>query len=212
LAEYCWRLVGLGFLVPQTAGTWGAFHLTDRGRSYLSTFDQAALTTGGIDERLATIGFSPNDLPRQYARLAHDCFLTGHYESTVVMLGVSSEALIGQLAEAMSNVQASAMPTYSRRRPVPSTARQEIARITEGLENHSRELRSNLRAKGLDDSWLEPLKDTLAGTGQSIRLTRNDYGHPTGITADQGQALELLNLFPRFAQLCATALDTLGRL
>jgi len=209
LAEYCWRLVGLGFLVPQLAGDWGSFHLTERGRAFFQGFDPSVLTQGGLDARLADIGFSPTDLPRQYARLAQECFLAGHYEASTVMLGVATEALIFDLADALAAVQSSFAPTL-RTRPGRPTAAQTLSWLTEAIESHRPELQAAARAKSVPLDWIEELRSVLSGTGQAIRLTRNDVGHPTGVSISQENALQLFVLFPRLAEACAGAVAALA--
>jgi hypothetical protein len=209
LAEYCWRLVGLGFLVPQMGGTWGVFHMTGRGRAFLSGMDPTALVPGALDTKLAAIGFAQADLPRQYARLAQDCFLAGHYEASVVMLGVATEALILDLAQGLSSVQKRLLPR-AKARPGSATARRDIAWIGDTLQNHRADIKRALVAVSADDGWIEPLRDLLAGTAQAIRLSRNDFGHPTGITTNQEDALQLLSLFPRFAAATSQAREALA--
>ena len=211
LAEYCWRLVGLGYLVPQLSGTWGSFHPTERGREFLAKLDPTALSPGGLDRKLADLGFQPNDLPRQYARLAQDCFLAGHYESSIVMLGVASEALVLDLAQALVLVPASALPAATPR-VRRSTARQDVNWISQMLKGNKKPLRLALEGKGADADWIDPLIDFLDGTAQAIRRTRNDLGHPTGLVADQSDALQLFVLFPRFAGVCMAGSNALAKL
>lgn len=211
LAEYCWRLVGLGYLVPQLSGDWGAFYPTERGREFLEQLDPVALTHEGLDAKLGALGIGPNDLPRKYARLAQECFLAGHYESAIVMLGAASEALVDELANALTLASSTAMLGL-RARPRRATARQDIDWISEALTLHKKQIQMALRAKGADEDWIDTLNNVLAGTGQAIRLTRNEFGHPTGITADQTDALQLLVLFPRFAEGCKRATDALAKL
>jgi YD repeat-containing protein len=62
---------------------------------------------------------------------------------------------------------------------------------------------------GVDASWIEVLADVLSGTGQAIRLTRNELGHPTGVTVRQDDALQLMVLFPRLAEVTLRAVDAL---
>lgn len=210
MAEYCWRLVGLGYLVPRMGGDWGQFEPTARGRRFLSDLDPAALTPGGLDQKLAGLGYAPEDLPRQYAGQAQDCFLAGHYEAAVVMLGVASESLVNTLGDSLSRVRPSVMPSL-KARPSRSTARQDIEWLTEALATqHRRELTTALTSKGADPSSIETLRDLLTGTCQAIRLTRNEYGHPTGFTATQDDALPLLVLLPRFAEACFKATSALA--
>lgn len=211
LAAYCWRLVGLGYLVPELAGDWGLFHPTARGRLFLENLDPVALTPGGLDAKLAAIGLEPDDLPRQYARLAQNSFLAGHYESSIVMLGVATESLMLELATAVAAVQSSVAPPL-RPRPTPHTARQDVAWVTEAMKAHRKHFRLALRDKGLDDEWIETLIDLIDGTAQAIRLTRNELGHPTGITAEQSDALQLVVLFPRFAEVSIRATSALNKL
>ena len=208
LAQYCWRLVGLGYMVPQVSSGWGVFFLTERGRDFLEGFDSATVTSGGLDTRLHDMGFGRDELPRQYVRLAQDCFLAGHNESSVVMLGAATEALILQVADAL----AAALPRLSvplRPRPDRATARQNLAWLTEATTVHRRELAKAMTTAGTDGSWIEMLSDVLSGTGQAVRLTRNELGHPTGVSVDRDGALQLMALFPRFAGACLKALDAL---
>ncbi|HXG36724.1 MAG TPA: hypothetical protein VNL15_07130 [Dehalococcoidia bacterium] len=206
LEEYCWRLVGLGFLVPQNGGV--AFRPTAKGTKFLEGFDPMALTLGGLESKLEEIGFSVDDLCRQYAKRAQDCFLAGHYETSIVMLGVAAESLVHEVAATLSAL-ASMMPSL-RQRPDRPTAVQDLEWLIDALENHRRELKKVMASKDTDSDWVEMLSRLLAGTGQAIRMTRNELGHPTGINASQDDALQLMVLFPRFADGCNKALEALG--
>ena len=135
VAEYCWRLVGLGYLVPQVSSGWGVFFPTQRGRAFLGGFDPATVTSGGLDARLDEIGFASDDLSRQYVRLAQDCFLTGHNEAVVVMLGAATESLIQRVAEALDAANTT-LSVPVRSRPDRPTARQNLAWLTEFTSVH----------------------------------------------------------------------------
>jgi hypothetical protein len=209
LEEYCWRLVGLGYLLPKASPRAFLFDLTERGRAFMSGFDPTAMMPGGLDAKLATIGYAFGDMPRQYSRLAQDCFLAGHYESSVVMLGVANEAVVEDLVTAFVAIRTAITPTL-RALGRRSTAREEIAWLLEALNLHRRQIRSALEAKGLDADWIEPLRDILQGTTQAIRLTRSDFAHPIGVRADQVEALQLFALFPRFAELAMRAVGSLA--
>lgn len=212
MAEFCWRLVGLGYLVPKIGGDWGQFQPTARGRIFLANMDPAALTPGGLDEKLKVIGFAEADPARQYARQAQHCFLAGHYEASIVMLGVANEALILALAGEIERIQPSVLPSLTSRSS-RATARQDIDWLAQALANpHYRTLAASLSAAGAETDWMATLRDLLAGTSQAIRLTRNEYGHPTGFTASQEDALQLLVLFPRFADACAKSAISLASL
>lgn len=212
MAEYCWRLVGLGYLVPRMGGDWGLFHPTVRGREFLDSLDPVALSPGGLDQRLSSLGYGRDDAPRQYARQAQDCFLAGHYESSIVMLGVANEAVIHSLVESFSKIRSSRMPSLQSLSP-RATARQEIEWLAGALTGQPRgELRSVLTQQNLQVDSIETLRDLLSGTSQTIRLTRNEYGHPTGFTANQEDALPLLTMFPRFAAAAVATINNLASL
>lgn len=66
-----------------------------------------------------------------------------------------------------------------------------------------------MSADGKETRWIEPLVSLLAGAGQALRMSRNDMGHPTGVRAGQEDALQLLTIFPRFAEACVEALAAL---
>jgi hypothetical protein len=127
------------------------------------------------------------------------------------MLGVATEVLIDELVSLTSAISRFLSVELPALKPQAS-ARQQLTWLIGTLSDHGRMLRRALDSKGFDSTWIEPLKDVLSGTGQSIRLTRNEFGHPTGIQADQGQALELLNLFVRFARYSSDAAKVLSAL
>ena len=206
VASYCWQLVVLGYLVPDSSTT--SFRPTDRGRRFFESADPTAVIPGGLDAQLAQEGFGQTEAPRQYARLAQDCFLAGHYETATVMLGVANEALLVDLAVELSrSLQTLATPfrPYDDR----ATARGTINWIRDSLEAHRRTIRQELESRNHDSEWIEVLRDTLDGTSQAIRLTRNDFGHPTGLTASLEDALQVLTLFPRFARASHQAISAL---
>lgn len=209
IAQFCWRLVILGYLVPRTTGEWGSFQPTERGREFLDTFDTALITQGGLDGRLRELGIDADDPVRLYARLAHDCFLASFHEAFVVMLGVASESKLRELAAALDG-KIQGMATAASRRPTPSTANQDLTWLMETLNTHRRSIRAALEAADRESGWLSELPKVLAGTGNAIRLSRNELGHPTGIEASQDDALPLITLFPRFVSMSDAAVRALS--
>jgi len=151
LAEFCWRMVALGFMVPESGAV--NFRPTNRGRQYLETLDPTALTPRGLDAKLAGLGFETGDPARQYARLAQDCFLAGHYESSLVLLRVASEALINDVADRLSGASG-LISGWKTRRSRPNAV-QNLDWISDGLTNHRNDLVKALDARGADSSWVE---------------------------------------------------------
>lgn len=211
LAEVCWRMVGLGYLIPKLTQPWGAFYPTERGREFLRASDPALITQGGLDRKLADLGLPHHDLARLYARLSQDCFLAGHYESAVVMLGAATEFLVGQLASVLEAKRMGKLATIAPR-PSPVTARRDLRWLAETFDDHKTLIKKEIEKKNLSTDWLSGITDLLNGTGQAIRITRNDAGHPTGVRIDQSGALQLVTLFPRFAEECHAATNTLSAL
>jgi hypothetical protein len=120
------------------------------------------------------------------------------------MLGVANEALFVELAAALSATLLRVAPNAKQHAP-QWNARQTLVWIKESVEKERESLRGALRTADQDVSWLETLRDLIDGTSQVIRLTRNDFGHPNGLVARQDDVLQLLTLFPRFAQVCHSA-------
>jgi hypothetical protein len=208
VAEYCWRLVGLGYLVPQVSSGWGVFYLTERGRAFLRGFDSSSVSNGALDARMAALGYTSNDPARQYVQLAQECFLAGHNEAAVVMLGAATESIVQRVAEALEAAIQS-LGVSIRSRPDRPTARQTLTWLTELTALHRRELVKALNAAAKDSGWVEVLADVLNGTGQAIRLSRNELGHPTGVRVSQEEALQLFVLFPRLAEASLRGIDAL---
>ena len=159
---------------------------------------------------MAALGFGPNDVARQYARLAQDCFLAGHYESATVMLGVGCEALIGAVADALASADTKLGIGLPARPAKTAPAVAVLKWLTTAVTDQRPLVKKAMAAKGAAETWVEPLAALLPGTGQAVRLTRNDLGHPKGLTLDQGEALQLFALFPRFAAVCSDAVQALA--
>lgn len=206
LQEQAWRLVGLGFLVPITGTT--AFRATQRGRVYFETLDPAAIIRGGLDEAMNRLGYAFDDLPRLYARLSQDCFLDGHNEASIVMLGCAAEWFVNSIAD---RLDASRLVT-SVKRPRPSSAAKDLTWLKDILENRTERsaISAAMRRNSKPTDWIDNLRHSLSGAGEAIRMTRNDYAHPTGFTADRDKVLGLMAVFPPFASACSQALDALS--
>lgn len=204
--EFAARLLGtgLGYMVPRMTGEWGSFVVTDSGRAFLSNFDDSLLTDGGLDRRLAEIGFVASSTSRIYGRLAQGCFLAGHYETAIVMIKAAAEGLSRDLASALDAVIQHPLPRW---RGDSATARQTLTWLTELLTTHRKPLRRQFEGANRDGDWIEPMANAIAGTGEAIRMSRNEFGHPTGLVANQEDSLQLMTLFPIFARLAYDGIE-----
>ena len=208
MEEHCWRLVGLGFLVP-TRGI-SLFRPTARGAIYLETLDLAAVVRGGVDEAMDRLGFAFDDLPRFYARLAQGCFLDGHNEAAIVMLGAAVEGLVRDVTDSLSKLAPAIMPNLRKRGSRP-TASANLRWLRDALEEHGKEIEKAMAARGAPQDWIHALRSVLP-IGEAIRLTRNDYGHPTmGVAAaTRDETLQFFVVFPRFARACVEATNAMS--
>jgi hypothetical protein len=205
VAEYCWRLVVLGFLVPE--GT--AFAVTEQGRRFLAERaddGRVVLTSNGLVRRLGERCPKLDPVTSRYAGLAQECFLAAHYHASAVLLGVASEATLERLATCLERVL-SRLRTHHRRRR--DTAASTLDWLEDILRSRRKEIKKLLDIAGADSRWVDDIS-RLLGTGTAIRLTRNEAGHPTDAVIDRDDALGLFVLFPRMAEaafVTAAALD-----
>ena len=205
VAQYCWRLVVLGFLVPEG----GAFALTESGREFLgerADDGRVVLTSNGLVRRLRERCPELDPVTSRYADLAQECFLPSHYHASAVLLGVASEATLRRLCAAVEN--------GLRRQAIHLPRRDDgAARMLDWLEKvfraHRKPIKELVDAAGTDSRVVDDLP-RLLGTGTAIRLTRNEAGHPSNVVIDRDDALGLFVLFPRMAEaafVTAAALD-----
>ena len=208
VAGYCWRLVTLGFMVPEGA----AFALTESGRQFLergADDGRVVLTSNGLVRRLSERCPGLDPVTSRYAGLAHECFLAGHYHASAVLLGVASEATLRRLCAAVEK--------GLRKEDIRLPRREDgAAHMLDWLEKvigvHRKPIKKQVDAAGTDSRVVDDLA-RLLGTGTAIRLTRNEAGHPSDAVIDRDDALGLFVLFPRMAEaayVTATALDTVS--
>jgi hypothetical protein len=212
VAQYCWRLVSLGVLVPRRFAEWGAFIVTASGRQLLEEGGDEArvvLTSKGLVRRLDERCPQLDAVTSRYAGLAQECFLAGHYHASAVLLGVASEATLERLATSLGKVLTKLATNRRRRR---DTAAATLDWLEEVFRSQRKEIKKLLDAAGADSRWVDDLP-RLLGTGTAIRLTRNEAGHPSDAVIDRDDALGLFVLFPRMAEAAfatASALDSVA--
>lgn len=211
VAQFCWRLVSLGFLVPQGSSGWGTFAVTELGRQFLAdNADDArvVLTSRGLVQRLSQRCPGLDAATSRYAGLAQDCFLAGHYHASAVLLGVASEAALQRLAESVARVLSRLGLTVPRR---GDSAASTLDWLENTFRSHKKDIKKAIDMAAADSRWVEDLP-RLLGPGTAIRLTRNEAGHPNDSAIDRDDAFRLFVLFPRMAEatfVTANALDSI---
>ncbi len=205
VAAYCWRLVVLGYLVPERAG----FAVTESGRRFLGECaddGHMVLTSDGLVRRLAERCPGLDPVTSRYAGLAHECLLAGHYHASVVLLGVASEAALERLATSAERVLSGTGMRLPRR---GDSAALTLDWLEQVFGTHRKAIKKLLDTATVDSRWVGDLP-RLLGTGTAIRLTRNEAGHPSDTVIHRDTALGLFVLFPRMAEAAfatAAALD-----
>lgn len=203
IAELCWRWTMHGLLVPVGGRDVGQFQPTARGREFFADVQNDALLSlsdGWLVRTLRERCPGIDEITLAYAGLAHDCFLTGLYEPSVVMLGAAAETAVNRLIDAL-NDHAATLGT-----PVitASSARLRLDDLATLLVDHKKQLRAALGERG---GWVIDLPGLLRG-GNAIRLTRNDVGHPQRLVGRREEAQGQITIFPQLAE--ALTMTTVG--
>ncbi len=204
VASFCWRLVTLGLLIPKTASS---FHLTGEGRDFLKMqADDAAvvLSRSGLARRLAERCPGLDPVTARYAALAQDCFLSGHYHSAAVMLGVATESAMRVLSDVCGAALSSKGINVGRRTDTASGVLDWLQKV---FRDQKQTLKDLLQDSGAS-KWLDDIPRLLGG-GNAIRLTRNEAGHPTDSAVSRDDAFGLMVLFPRIAEGAFEVIDGL---
>lgn len=209
VAQFCWRLVSLGFFVPQGFSGWGAFAVTELGRQFFANNADDALvvlTPHGLVLRMDQRCPQLDAVTSRYAGLAQECFLAGHYHASAVLLGVASEAALQRLAASVASVLPKLGVSLGRR---SDSAAKTLDWLEEIFRSHKKALKNALNNAAADSRWVDDLP-RLLGSGTAIRLTRNEAGHPSDAAIDRSDAFRLFVLFPQMAEatfVTAAALD-----
>ena len=166
------------------------------------------LVAGGLRRILEERCPNIDEVALHYSALAQDCFLSGHDEAAVVMLGAASELLLLQLAEALNAKRAVLGTSEIRGR----NASDRVNRLKREVETQRGKLKAIITSVGGEARWLDELPGLL-DSANAIRITRNAAGHPTRIVARREEAQGLLTLFPTLAEAVvstATAIDQIS--
>lgn len=192
--EVFWSLIVQGVLLPgYDHGHLDLpfFRLTEYGRSILDSPDPVPYDTDGYLNHLRSIAPNLDSIAMTYVAEGLDCFVRGNYTASLVMLGVGSEKLMLDLAQALQQ----ALPATEATKMQKSIEKDKIAKIYLEFKKHLIP-RINMLPPTLKDG-LELLLD---GVFTIIRIHRNEAGHPTGKCFDRLTVLGLFSVFPSFCE------------
>ncbi len=201
--EQFWRLVLRGVLVPSS----GRFEVTVAGRSSLSDIEsdaRIALVGDGLRGALEQRSPGIDQVALRYAELAQDCFFSGHFEGSVILLGAASELVLGDLIEAV-NEKASVLGISE---VDPGSTRAQLEDLRDLVTGNRKLLKAAIVKAGGEGNWLSDLPGLLDGAN-AIRLTRNDAGHPSRDLPRRYEAHGALVMFPHLAEALVTTAEEL---
>lgn len=192
--EVFWSFIVQGILLPGYNDQHldlPFFRLTEYGKSVLDSPDPVPYDTNGYLEHLKSVAPNLDSIALTYVTEGLDCFVRGNYAASLVMLGVGSEKLMLDLAQALQQ----ALPPAAATKMQKSIDKDKISKIY-------LELRKQLtpHIKTLPLPIRDGLELLLDGVFTIIRINRNEAGHPTGKRFDRLNVLGLFSVFPLYCE------------
>lgn len=167
------------------------FRLTEYGKAFLDSPDPVPYDTDGYLKHLESTAPNLDSIAMTYVAEGLDCFVRGNYTASLVMLGVGSEKLMLDLAQALQQ----ALPADEATKMQKSIEKDRISKIYMEFKKHLSP-HINMLPLALRDG-LELLLD---GVFTIIRIHRNEAGHPTGKRFDRLTVLGLFSVFPSYCE------------
>lgn len=199
--ELFWSFIIQGILMPgfnSSNPNLPFFALTDYGRQVLSSPDPIPHDPDGYLKHLANIAPNLDPVAKAYVREGLDCFLHGNYTASVVMLGVGSEKLIFDLAQAFQKTLHGDEATKMQK----SIDKDKVSDMYEEFKK-----RLKPRIQQLPPNLSDGLEAIMDGPFNIIRTHRNAAGHPTGQIFDRVTALGLFSSFPFYCKRISELID-----
>jgi len=197
LREVVWELIAQGVLVVgfnDSNTDWPFLSLTFYGRSQLASEKLSPYDPDGF---MAAVQTSYPSIPAEgllYLQEAVSSFNRRLFLAAVVMLGVSAEALMHELARSVASsfeVQAKGI-SWLEKHIVGRPALRQHKSIFDRLQSVASEMSSDLA---------ERLDTHFRGIYGLIRQHRNEAGHPTGVQRTRDEVLPLFYLYATQAKL-----------
>src|SRR3990172_1083851 len=181
--ELVWILVAQGVNLPcwDEVNRFPRIRLTQHGRACLEAGDVLPYDPDGYLEQLKRRIPDLDELILMYVEESLQCFLSGRYMASTVMLGVASERAFDLLLEALIEFLSPTSGTSLRKATEGKPLAQQFGEFEKRL--------NGVRSK-LPGELQENLDVQLTGIFTLVRTYRNDAGHPTGrrISREEGHA------------------------
>ena len=192
--EVFWSFIVQGILLPgynHQHLNLPFFRLTEYGKSILDSPDPVPYDTDEYLKHLKSIAPNIDSIAMTYVAEGLDCFVRGNYTASLVMLGVGSEKLMLDLAQALQG----ALPDKEATKMQKSTKEDKVSIVYLEFKKHL-----SPHIKMLPPALKDGLELLLDGVFTIIRKHRNEAGHPTGKRFDRLTVLGLFSVFPSYCE------------
>ncbi len=201
--ELFWAFIIQGILIPgydSSNTNLPFFTITEYGTQVISTNDPVPHDPDRYLEHLRSQAPLLDAVALSFVGEGLDCFQRGTYRASIVMLGVASEKLTLDLAglvqSALSGTNASKLLEFIQNGKISTIHEEMMKRL---------EPKVSTLPKGIADG----LDHHLGGIFTTIRIYRNQAGHPTNSSIDRLTALGLFSSFPAY---CKRASDLMAHI
>lgn len=192
--EVFWSFIVQGILLPGYNDQHldlPFFRLTEYGKTIIDSPDPVPYDMDGYLHHLNSVAPNLDSIAVTYVSEGLDCFARGNYTASLIMLGVGSEKLMLDLAQALQQ----ALPPSEAEKMQKSIEKDKIAKIYIEFKRHFIP-----RINSLPLSLKDGLELLLDGVFTIIRIHRNEAGHPTGKSFDRLTVLGLFSVFPSYCE------------
>lgn len=203
--EVFWQLMFQGVILPGHGANQELpfFHITEYGQKVLN--EEKIIPhdpTGYLDNFQNNIN-NPDPIVEFYLTESLQCFNTGNFVASIVMLGVASEKMFLLLCDAVSNSLTSKKEMSKFQNILNKISMKEKQDwLTRKIINMDEKIKKQLP---------ENIETTLMGIFSLIRLERNDLGHPNGkgLNVTRDDAYVYLRLFPSYCKVITQVIQFL---
>lgn len=196
IMEGVWSLIGQGLAYIDYSQP-----ATENWELWITAYGRAVVNDEGInpDDPAGYIQNLDHEVPdlsevvKNYAHEALRAYNARLYRSSVVMLGVASEAAVLEVAAALAQtMREEKKRQYLEQLEAPNRS------YNAKFEDFRQKLRS--RTDSMPEELTTNLDLTMNSVGELLRVYRNNAGHPTGKVAGRHDCFTFLHMFVQYAK------------
>ena len=196
IMEGVWSLIGQGLAYldySQDAATNWELLITANGRAVVNDEginpDDPAGYIQNLDHEVPDL----SEVAKNYAHEALYAYNARLYRSSVVMLGVASEAAVLEVAAALAQTM-----REEKRRQYLEQLEAPNRSYNAKFEDFRKKLKS--RTDSMPEELTTNLDLTMNSVGELLRVYRNNAGHPTGKVASRHDCFTFLHMFVQYTK------------